>query len=191
MRPLAILASLALSLVFAASALADTATCSSFGCSSVATSTTARPAGTLTYTPNTAFGGSYGVLTGVCRRPGGEFTIPQLDIYSSRNPSTKLQGVLWLFSDPPGTPIADNEAFVLTAADFAKVTGNPQGFSFWLTSTQDTGATNSGISLYGTYWHGRCAAASTSVSYAIQANNAYDALGAETLAVTLHALSTN
>lgn len=166
------------------------------GASNIASSSITRRTGTDQYTANTGWntatsGSSYGTITGVCRTAGGQVLIPQIDIYSSANPATKLQGVLWLFSSTVGTPVNDNATFNIAAADFANLTGNQQGFAFTLTSTQASGAANSAISLTGTTYHARCATANTSMYYLMQVVNTYTPASAEVLTIKLHTIATN
>jgi len=197
MKRFAIAAFVALLALFASgSSMADTASCTTYSCSSIVSGSTTRRTGTDTYNANTGWntatsGATYGTITGICRVNGGHVLIPQVDVYSSANPATKLQGVLWLFNTAPATVIQDNATFALAAGDFANLTANQSGFSFTLTNNQDTSAANSGISLTGTTYHGRCAVGTTSMFYQIQVVNAYVPASAEVLTVKLHAIPVN
>jgi len=110
-----------------------------------------RLANTTTYTVNTAWNStSPSFFTfPVCPNFGAVVVIPEIDIFSSANPATKLAGTLWLFNTVPSAPsiIADNANFVLAAADFANLVGGQNGIPFALASGQGAGAANSGVSL--------------------------------------------
>lgn len=166
------------------------------GWSSIASATITRPANTTTYTANTAWADSTTSaaaleIPAVCAVNGGRVLIPQVDVWLSTNPATKLQGIVWLFSEEPAAPIEDNATFNIPAADFANLTVNQQGLAFTLTSTQASGAANSGITLAGTVYDGACGAATTSMFAQIQVVNAYVPGSEAVLHVTLHALGTN
>jgi hypothetical protein len=167
------------------------------GFSATPTSAVTRPANTTTYTTNTgwntATSGSTTVFsfTSACRINGGEVLIPEIDIWSSANPSTKLQGILWLFAGVPGTVVQDDATFNIAAADFANLTGNQQGFPFTLASAQASGAANSGVSLSGTTYHAQCASGTTTISGMVQVVNAYVPASGEVLHVTLHTIGVN
>jgi len=176
-----------------------------FGTSTVQaqkTATIIRPANTTTYTANTAWNTSATSALCVpvpilgCARPGvaNGCLIQQIDIFSSANQSTKLNGILWLFNQPPVTPIGDNATFTLSAADFANVTGNMQGFAFTMTNTQAAAAGNAGISLTGVTFHAQTFQpttpnpASGALYCAVQVVNAYVPVSGEALTITLHTL---
>lgn len=84
----------------------------------------------------------------VCRAGGLRAIVTRISVWSSANPSTKLSGVLWLFSAVPATIIQDNATFTIAAADYPNLTGAKQGFSFGLGNNQASGAANSGADLY-------------------------------------------
>jgi hypothetical protein len=164
--------------------------------SAVASASITRPANTTTYTVATGWntatsGSSYGTITGVCRSNGGFVLIPEIDIYSSANPTTKLQGSLWLFDTVVGTPVNDNATFNIASADFANLTGNSAGFPFTLVTNQAAGAANHGISLTGTTYHAHCASGNTSMYFLIQVTNAYVPANSEILTIKLHTLGAN
>lgn len=166
------------------------------GYASNATASITRPANTTTYSANTAWANATASavateITGVCQVAGGRFLIPQLDVWSTVNPSTKLQGVIWLFSAQPSDPIEDNATFTIPAADFLNLTGNQQGFAFTLTNTQAAAAANSGATLAGTVYTGQCGSTTTSVWMMAQVVNAYVPGSSEVLRVRLHTLGTN
>lgn len=161
------------------------------------TASVTRPANTTTYTANTgwcnltAACATVFTFTSACRVNGEAVLIPEIDIWSSANQSTKLQGVLYLFSAAIGTVINDNATFTIAAADFANLTGNQQGFAFTLGNSQASGAANSGISLTGTTYHAQCFAGSTQIVGMVQVVNAYVPVSAEVLHVTLHTVGLN
>lgn len=164
--------------------------------SAVVSGTITRPSNTTTYTANTAWanatsGATYTVFAPVCRAATGQVLIPSIDIYSSVNATTKLQGIFWLFTDTVGTPVNDNATFNIAAADFAKLTGNVQGFPFTMTSNQASGAANAGISLTGTTYHAACGSGSTAMYGMVQVVNAYVPTSAEILTVKLHVVGLN
>ncbi len=163
-----------------------------FGAASTASIT--RSANTTTYSANTAWNNgtpTFFSFTGACRVNGGEVLIPEIDVWSSANQATKLQGVLWLFQAVPGTNVGDDVTFNITAGDFANLTGNQNGFAFTLASAQAAGAANSGVSLTGTTYHAQCASGSTTITGMVQVVNAYVPLNAEVLHVAIHTVGIN
>ena len=153
-----------------------------------------RSANTTTYTANTGWNNgtpTFFSFTGACRGVGAEVLIPEIDIWSSANQATKLQGVLWLFAAVPGTNVSDDATFNIAAADFANLTGNQNGFAFTLASAQASGAANSGASLTGTTYHAQCASGTTTITGMVQVVNAYVPLNAEVLHVALHTVGIN
>ena len=146
------------------------------------------------YTANTGWNNSnaatYFTFANACRVNGGSVLIPEIDVYSSTNPSTKLQGNLWLFNAVP-TPIADNATFTIASADFANVTGPMQGIAFTLGNSQASGAANSAAAITGTTYAARCAAGTTSIYGEIQVVNAYVKAASETLTVKLRTIGVN
>lgn len=154
-----------------------------------------RSGNTTTYTANTGWNNgtpTFFSFPGVCRANGGTFLIPEIDIWSSANPTLKLTGVLWLFAGVPGTNVSDNATFTIAAADYANVTGNFGGFAFSLGNGQiNTGAANSGVSLTGTTYGGHCPAGSTTLTGMVEVTNAYVPANGEILHVGLVSLGTN
>lgn len=153
-----------------------------------------RLANTTTYTVNTGWNStvpSFFSFASVCRQPGSQILIVGIDIWSSANPATKLQGILWLFAAVPGTNVADNATFNIAAADFANLTGNQQGFAFALASPQAAGAANSGASLTGTSYQAQCPPGTTTISGMVQVVNAYVPVSGEVLNVALHIVGLN
>lgn len=149
-----------------------------------------RTANSTTYSALTAFANAttsatYSEIQNVCPRVGGTFLIPEVSVYSSYNPATKLQGAVWFFSTAPATPLNDNATFTISAADFAKVTGNLQGFAFTLSNTQGAGAVNSAATLAGTVYQGKCGTSTTSVFMMVETVNAYVPTSSEVLTVIL------
>lgn len=156
----------------------------------------ARPGNTTTYTVNTGWcllaSACVSVFTfsNACAYAGEQIQIPQIDIYSSKNPSTKLQGVLWLFSAKPGTIVNDDATFNIAAADFANLVGGFNGLAFTLASAQASGAANSGVSLTSAV-RAACASGSTSLFGMVQVVNAYVPASAEVLTVQIKTVAIN
>lgn len=149
----------------------------------------------VTYTPNTAWNNTntptFFSFTGACRANGAQVLVPQIDIWSSANPTLKLQGILWLFSAVPGTNVADNANFNIAAADYANLTGLFDGIPFTLTANQGSGAANSGVSLKGTTYQMQCASGTTTITGMVQVVNAYVRAAAEVLHVALRTTGVN
>lgn len=166
------------------------------GWSSIASVSFTRPANTTTYTANTAWanatsGAVAATIPSVCERNGQQVLIPQIDIMVDEAPATKLQGILWLFSSAGVTPINDNAAFTLAAADNLVTTGNVQGFPFTLTAVQSGTNAYSSISLTGTTYHAQCITSGTSIIAMVQVTNAYVPTNGETMTIKIHALGAN
>jgi hypothetical protein len=156
-----------------------------------------RSSNTTTYTPGTSWNnapsGATGYLTfsNACRVNGGQVVIPQIDIWSSANPTTKLGGVVYLFDAPIGTLVNDNVAFTIAPSDFANLTGNQEGVPFALFSTQANSASNSGVSLTGVNYRAQCAPGTTTIYGMVEVFNAYVPASGEVLHVTLHTVGAN
>ena len=164
----------------------------SFGTISKASIT--RSATTTTYTANTGWNNgtpTFFSFTSACRANGAQVLVPQIDIWSSANPSLKLTGILWLFSAVPGTNVSDNANFNIAAADYANVTGRFDGIPFTLAGNQGSGAANSGVSLTGTTYEMQCASAATTITGMVQVANAYIPANAEVLNVWLRVAGVN
>ena len=160
----------------------------------VSSSTLTRPANTTTYTQNTGWNNSpasYLGFTSVCPVPGSQVLIPQIDIYSSANPSKKLEGQLFLFSAVPSTPIPDNSPFRIASVDFEHLTGNQQGFPYTLANSQASGAANSGVSLVGTNSRAQCASGATAIYGMVEVMNAYVPAKTEVLTVRIYTVEVN
>lgn len=140
----------------------------------------------VTFTLNTAWNNTatqkFFTLAGACRVNGGEVLIPQIDIWSTVNPTLKLTGILWLFAGVPSANIANNATFTLASADYA-ITLSKQGFPFTLGNTQATGASNSGATISGVTYAGRCPTGSTTISGMVEVTNAYVSATGEVLNV--------
>lgn len=158
-----------------------------------------RTANTTPYTANTAWNNGTPTFFSfllACRQNGGSVLIPQIDIWSSANPTTKLQGILWLFTGTPAN-IADNAAFNIAAStgnpptgDFSLVTGNMQGYAFTLANDQSTGS-NSAVSLAGTNYVAVCPSGSRTITGMVQVVNTYTPASGEVLTVRLNTLNVN
>lgn len=158
------------------------------------TSSITRSSNTTTYTANTGWNNgtpTFFSFTAACRTNGGQVLIPEIDIWSSANPTTKLQGILWLFAAVPGTNVSDDATFTIASADYANLTGNRQGFPFTLANDQASGAANSGVTLAGTNYQVRCANTTTTITGMVQVVNAYVPASAEVLSITLNTLGMN
>ena len=168
-------------------------------------STIVRTANTTAYTANTGWSHTASSCTtavcylhfdGACNYPGEQVAIPEIDIFSSANQTTALQGILWLFNTIPGTIIQDDAAFNIAAADFANLTaGSFNGVPFTLASSQSSGAANAGISLNGSTLGSplvaTCAAGAVSIYGMVQVVNAYTPVSAEVLTVQIKTLALN
>lgn len=166
------------------------------GNSAIVSASITRTANSTTYSANTAWANSTTSaaateFVNACRTNGGQVLIPEVDIYSSYNPSTKLQGAVWFFSTQPGTLLNDNATFTIATADFAALTSARQGYAFTLTNTQASAAANSGATLAGTIYHGKCGASTTSMFAMVQVVNAYVPTASEVLTVVLHTIGAN
>jgi hypothetical protein len=165
--------------------------------SAIAPASIQRPANTTTYTANTGWNNATASASGtfsftnVCRVAGGQVLIPQIDVYSSANPTTKLTGIVYLFATPPATLVSDNATFTLTSTDFANLTGSILGVPFTLANTMAAGATNSGTSMVGTSYHAQCPPGTTTITGAVQVTNAYAPVSGETLTIRLHTVGLN
>ena len=161
------------------------------------TSSLTRPSNTTTYTAGTGWNNATSSATGyftfssACRVNGGQVLIPQIDIWSSANPTTKLVGVVYLFDATIGTLVNDNAAFMIAPSDFANLTGNQQGLFFALLNSQASGASNSGLSLTGVNYRAQCASGTTTIYGMVEVLNAYAPASGEALHVTLHTVGAN
>jgi hypothetical protein len=162
----------------------------------------ARPANTTTYTVNTGWCllatscVSYFTFAQACPRAASRVNIIDVEVWSSANPTTKLQGVLWLFDAPPATIISDDATFNIAAADFANITGGgASGIPFTLKSSQASGAANSGVSLTGAALAGpigaQCAKGAAAFYGMVQVVNAYVPASAEVLTINIFTLAVN
>ena len=163
---------------------------------SVISTTITRPADTTAYAANDTWANAtssatYSTFTNICRVNGGVVLIPQIDISVDENPATKLQGAIWFFDTVVSNAPEDNAAFVIPQADFANLTGNKQGFAFTLVNNQQSGATDSGISLTGTTYVAKCAAGSRNLYALVEVNNVYTPTSAEVLTMKVHTIAVN
>lgn len=188
----------ALAAALCASALAISAASadsSNFG--NVPQTAIARAANTTTYTVNTGWNNATSAATGVfkfagaCRAPGAAILIPEIDAYSSANPTLKLTGTLFLFSAAPATAISDNATFTIASADFANAVGPLTGIQFTFANNQASGAANSSASATGTTYEAACAPGSKDLFGAFEVTNAYVPASGEVLTIYLHTLGIN
>lgn len=168
-----------------------------YGYGSSTASSITRPANTTTYTANTGWCNTTSACSTVfswptaCRASGTAVLIPEIDIYSSANPTLKLQGILWLFSSAPGTVINDDATFNIASADFAGLTGgSTNGLPFTLASSQASGAANSGVALTGATYEAHCSGGTTLYAV-VQVVNAYVPASGEVLTVKLRTVGVN
>lgn len=167
----------------------------SFG--ALSNSAVTRVGNTTTYTANTGWCTltSSCVTTfsfaNACRVNGGQVIIQEIDIWSSANPTLKLQGILWLFAGVPGTILSDDATFAIASADFANLTGNHAGHAFTLANNQASSAANSSASLTGTSFQAQCASGTTTINGMVQVVNAYVPASAEILNISLRTLGVN
>jgi hypothetical protein len=160
------------------------------------TGITTRPANTTTYTVNTAWanatsGATYGTFTGVCATNGGNVYVTDAGFLDEANQATKLQGVLYLFSAAPGTPISDNATFNIASADWANLKRVSIPFAFGNVVNQTSGS--GGAQMVDVPVGGQlaCAGGTTNIYYMIEVTNAYVPLSAEVLIPSLHVFATN
>jgi len=146
--------------------------------SAVVSSSVTRIANTTTYTALTGWCTlasscvTYFTWTGVCAANGGRILIPQIDIWSSANPTTKLTGNVWILNAAPGTIIQDDVTFTLAAADYANLV-IAGGVAFALTNPGAAASANSGTSLVGQTYMVQCAPGSSNLYGMAEVANAY------------------
>lgn len=156
-----------------------------------------RANNTTTYTANTGWNTATSAATavfkfaGACRAPGSAILIPEIDAYSSANPTLKLTGTLFLFGATPATVISDNASFTIAAADFANAVGPLTGIQLTFANNQASGATNSSASATGTTYEAACAPGSKDLFGAFEVTNAYVPASAEVLTISLRTLGIN
>ena len=148
----------------------------------------------ITFTANTGWNNStptFFSFTGACRINGGQVIIPQIDVWSSANPTLKLTGILWVFSGVPGANISNNATFTIASADFANLI-NFTGIPFTLNNGQlSSGAANSSTSISGTNYAGRCASGTTTMTGMVEVTNAYVSTTGEVLNIGLATVGVN
>lgn len=93
-----------------------------YGSATVITTSVTRPNDTTAYTANDAWSDSTSApsaitFSSVFRTSGGTALLTGVEVISSANKSTALQGELWLFDTAP-TVINDNSAFTITDAEY-------------------------------------------------------------------------
>jgi hypothetical protein len=167
-----------------------------FSTSAAPSGTITRSSNTTTYTANTGWNNgtpTYFTFSSACALNAQNVAITGIDIYSSANPTTKLQGILWLFNAVPGTIISDDSTFTIASGDYAVLTGSSfSGIPFALTNNQASGASNSGVSItYGPGLQAKCGASATSLYGMVQVINAYVPASAEVLTIILHTAGLN
>jgi hypothetical protein len=170
---------------------------STFGYGAVISADIVRPANAATYTANTGWANAtssaaYTTFTGVCRTTGGVVLIPAVRVLDYANQTTKLTGVLWLFSVAPTTVIADNATFSIAAADLANIVAQPIPFTVSTVANQAAGASGSAVAaVAGTTYEAKCAGGDTNLYGMVQVTNAYVPVSAEKLSVALKIVGVN
>lgn len=146
-----------------------------------------RSNNTTTYTANTSWNNgtpTYLTFTNVCRAVGTSVLIPQILILDKANNTLALQGILWLFSVAP-TPIADDAAFSIVAADWPNIITS-QGFTTGIAVNQTFASGGATIAdLNGLQVQAKCAAADRNLYGMVQVVNAYGPIALEELLITL------
>lgn len=161
------------------------------GSATVVTTSVTRPADTTAYTANDAMSDSTSApaaitFSSVARASGGTLFITGLEVISSANKATALQGELWLFDTAP-TAINDNAAFTITDAEYeTKVAKIP----FVLDSPGNSAADasgNTGCSVDGLSILTKCVS-SANLTALIKVINAYTPVSAEKITFRLKVL---
>lgn len=152
-----------------------------------------RPADTNIYAANDAWADSTSAptaggftFTGAGRTSGGSGIITDLSIISSNDPSTLLQGEIWIFDSAP-TAVDDNAAFALSDSDAKKLVGV---VPFTLASTTGGSGTNSFASVQNLNLGFTCVG-TTNLRYLVKVKNAYTPASAEVLTVRAKVIETN
>lgn len=167
------------------------------GTGTVVSADVTRPNNTTTYTTNTAWanatsGATYTTFAGVCRANGTVVLMPVVRIIDYANQTTKLQGILWLFSVAPATPINDNAAFNLASGDLANIASVPLAFTESVVANAGSGASGFMVgSLTGATYEIKCAANDTNIYAMVEVTNAYVPVASEKLNIALKVVGAN
>lgn len=162
-----------------------------YGSASVVTVSVTRPNDTTAYTANDAWSDSTSApsaltFSSVARASGGTLIITGVEVISSANKATALQGELWLFDTAP-TVINDNAAFTITDGEYeTKVAKIP----FVLDSPGNSAADasgNTGCSVDGLSILVKCVS-SANLTGLIKVLNAYTPVAQEKLTFRLKVL---
>jgi hypothetical protein len=164
------------------------------GVSQWSSSSVTRVGNTTTYTAYTAWcavatpGPCTSVFSWpVCSTNGGRFLITSVNVQSSNNPTTKLTGVLWLFSASPSAVFYDDQAFAETNATDKGNLLMQQGIAVSLgNSTGSTSTTFSGEDIEGTT-NGpfQCGSSTQTIYGMFEVTNAYVPASGEVLKIWL------
>jgi len=156
-----------------------------------------RPANTTAYTANDAWSDSTSAptsggftLANACRVSGGSGIITSVTIVSSIDPTTALQGEIWLF-DSAFTNINDNAAWAMSDSDMLlMVAGGVIPFTL---ASNVAGATSGTSSFYtqGGLGIGFTCVGSANLRFGIKVKNAYTPASGEVLSVRLNIVQTN
>ena len=125
-------------------------------------------------------------LTSAARISGGSGIITDITIVCSNDPSTLLQGELWIF-DSAVAEIADNAAFALTDADAKKLVGV---VPFTLATTVAGSGTNSYANIQNLSLGFTCVG-SADLRFLVKTKNAYTPASGEVLTVRAKIVQTN
>lgn len=157
------------------------------------TTTVTRPADTTAYVANDTWADSASAptaggfaLTGAARAGGGSGIITDLVVVSSNDPTTLLQGEVWIF-DSAVTAVNDNAAFALADADAVKLVGV---VPFALVTTTGGSGTNS-YAEAANLALGFSASGAANLRFLIKVKNAYTPASAEALTVRVKIVQTN
>lgn len=158
-----------------------------------ATTTITRPADTTAYLTNEAIADSTSspttggfTLANVCRTNSGSGILTGAAIISSNDPTTLLQGEVWIF-DSALTAVNDNATFSISDADALKLVGV---VPFALASTAGGSGTNSYYATGGLSLAYTCSG-SQNLRFLVKTKNGYTPASGETVTVRFNFVATN
>lgn len=150
------------------------------------TTTVTRPADTTAYAADDTWANSTSspttggfTLTGMAVQSGGSGLLTDVMIVSTNNPSTKLQGEVWIF-DTSVTAVNDNAAFTLSDADAVKAVAI---VPFTLNQYGDSGSTGNGFAHVQGLNIGYTCSGSADLRFLVKVKNAYTPASGEALTV--------
>lgn len=170
--------------------------CTAPGYGPLVSATITRPANTTQYTALTAFANATSAATfttfaNVCMTSGGQALDADIVFLDSANQTTKLSGILFLFSVAPGTALNDNATFSIASADAAHLVAQIP-FSASTVTNQGSGASGSAMAeVQGQTYQFNCAPGATSLYGMVEVVNTYTPISGEVLTVMLKPLGAN